>query len=285
MHARVRWNKACCAAALLAALAIARAQTPAQTVWIPMQETGVLGQRTIQLEATLYKPDGAGPFPVLVFNHGSSGGPIPADYTENPRGLASYLNARGISLLVPMRRGRGKSEGSNAEEPSPCTVEGARAGIDYASAALDASFAYLRQQSWAAMDKVLLAGHSRGGILSVVYAAEHPGVAVGVVNFSGGWKSDNCGPADVNLALFEAAAIRTKVPHLFLYAQGDGFYADASMQKYADTFRAAGGQVEFRLFKLENMNGHQLFHRARRVWEKDLDAFIEHTGLPPPPQH
>lgn len=243
-----------------------------------MQDSGAFGQRDIKLEATLYKPSGAGPFPTVVFSHGSSGGPIPADYTEKAAGFGAYLGTKGVALVVPMRRGRGQSEGRNAEEPSPCTAEAARQGLDYASAALDATFDYLRKQPWVALDKVILAGHSRGGILSVVYAAEHPAVSIGVVNFSGGWKNDNCGPVDVNLALFEAAAKRSKVPSLFLYAQGDGFYSDASMQKYAQVFRAAGGDVDFKFFQIEKVNGHLLFHRARPVWEGALGTFVERVG-------
>lgn len=181
------------------------AQSPGKTVWVTMKETGWLSERVIRLETTLYKPDGAGPFPVMIFNHGSSGGPIPASYTEKARALGVYATSRGMALVVPMRRGRGQSEGENKEEPSACTVESAKQGLQYASGALDAIYAYLRQQNWASMDKVILAGHSRGGILASVYAAQHSGSANGVLNFSGGWKNDNCGPVDVNAALFSEA--------------------------------------------------------------------------------
>ena len=63
--------------------------------------------------ATLYKPQGDGPFAVIIFNHGSTGpGVIPADRTENPSGYGAYLLKKDIALLIPMRRGRGKSEGT-----------------------------------------------------------------------------------------------------------------------------------------------------------------------------
>ncbi len=276
MHFRFCLRVACILCLLVSRLSFA--QGMAETIWIPMQDAGLFAKREIQLEATLYKPAGDGPFPIVIFNHGSSGGPIPAGYTEKAAGLASVLTVRGISLLVPMRRGRGKSEGGNGEEPSPCTVEGARQGVEYASAALDATFDYLRKQSWVALDKVVLAGHSRGGILSVIYAAEHPGVSMGVINFSGGWKDDACGPTDINIALLEAAARRPRFPSLFLYAQGDGFYSDASMHRYAQVFRAADGDVDFKWFQLGNTNGHLLFQRARSVWERDVSAFLARIG-------
>jgi hypothetical protein len=89
-----------------------------ELVWIPMQDQGVFGPHQIRLEASLYRPGGPGPHPVVVFNHGSSGGPIPAVYTDTAPVLAGFLNARGVALLARMRGGRGNSQGSNKEEPS-----------------------------------------------------------------------------------------------------------------------------------------------------------------------
>jgi len=255
------------------------AQTVSETVWIPMRDDGFFGPKEIKLEATLHKPSGPGPFPVIVFNHGSSGGPIPANYTETAKAFGAFLNAKGISLLIPMRRGRGKSEGSNKEEPSPCTVEAAKQGIRYASVALDAVFDYVRRQPWASTGNIVLAGHSRGGILSTIYAAEHPTLAKGVINFAGGWKNDNCGATDINLVLFEEAARKSKVPNLFIYGRGDGFYSDASAERYEAAFKANGGDVQFKLYALDRINGHAIFHKAQPVWEKDVDAFISKLGV------
>ncbi|HEX9173813.1 MAG TPA: alpha/beta fold hydrolase [Telluria sp.] len=255
------------------------AQAVREIAWIPMNDQGAFGPREIRLEASLYRPAGPGPHPVVVFNHGASGGPIPDMYTETAQVLAGFLNARGIALLAPMRRGRGNSQGVNKEEPSPCTVEGAQRGISYATGAVDAAFAWLRTQSWADMNKVVLAGHSRGGLLGLAYAAQYPRLVRGVVNFSGGWKNDTCGEADINLALFDAAGQKAQVPALFLYARGDGFYADASMQKYAQVFNAAGGSADFRLYEMKEANGHLLFKRGLPLWERDLGKFLEELGV------
>jgi pimeloyl-ACP methyl ester carboxylesterase len=252
-----------------------------ELAWIPMLDQGVFGPRQIRLEASLYRPPGPGPYPVVVFNHGSSGGPIPAVYTETAQVLAGFLNARGIALLAPMRRGRGSSQGSNKEEPSPCTVEGARSGMAYAAGAVDAAFEFLRAQPWADMSRVVLAGHSRGGLLGLAYAAQYPDRVRGVINFSGGWKNDTCGETDINLALFDSAGKNMQVPALFLYARGDGFYVDASMAKYAQVFNAAGGRADFRLYSLKDANGHLLFKRGLPLWEGDVDNFLTTTGVLP----
>lgn len=261
---------------LTALLLMPPALWAADTVRIPMK---LQDGSAITLEATLHKADAAGATPVVVFSHGSSGGPVPADYTEKAGGLAKFLNERGISLLVPMRPGRGKSEGPNREEPSACTVDAATAGIANGEAALDAAMAYLRTQSWADMSKVVLAGHSRGGLLSLAYAGDRPGSVIGAINFNGGWKQDSCATPDINVALFEAAARKTKVPALFLYGHGDGFYSDASIQRYADAASGAGVKVGFHFYTLKDINGHLLFRKAQNLWEADVERYLRELAI------
>jgi dienelactone hydrolase len=259
------------------------AQNKGETVWIPMQEKGTSTPKEIKLEATLYKPTGDGPFPVVVFSHGSTGpGAIPATQTENPIGFGWYLNQKGIALLIPMRRGRGKSEG-NYTEPYECSLQQSRYGIAYASESLDATFNFMRSQPWADMSKVVLAGQSRGGMLSVVYAAQKPSIVTGVINFVGGWMGDGCtkrAGIDINTTLFREAGAKSRAPNLFLYALGDSYYFDASLEKYPAEFNAAGGDVESKLFTVDpGANGHTLFYRFFKLWIPDVDAFLQRVGV------
>ncbi|MDR7296387.1 dienelactone hydrolase [Pelomonas aquatica] len=264
--------------ATLATLCATASAQQAETVWIPMSADA--GAPAVKLEATLYRTPNAGPVPVVMFHHGSSGGPIPANYTERAQGLAKFLNARGVALIVPMRAGRGQSEGVDNEQPSACTVAATQAGMRNASAAVDATLQWLRAQPWPDMSRVVMAGHSRGGLLSVAYAAAHPDAVRGSINFSGGWKDDRCGDVDVNAVAFEAAGkAPQRVPSLFLYARGDGFYADASMEKYGRVFEGAGGDVTFRMYAFDDVNGHLLFRRKQALWEADVAAFLARIGL------
>ena len=179
-------------AALLASLCIVAAPfagavdsaAPTSTVRIPL--TTVAGQDPLTLEATLHKPAGNGPFPVVLYSHGAAGDPRLYKVTVKVQDFADALASRGVAVLAVMRVGRGASDGVYEEEPSACTVDAARAGIASASRSVDASIAWLRTQTWVKTDQIVLAGHSRGGILSTVYAAEHPGLVKGVINFSGG---------------------------------------------------------------------------------------------------
>lgn len=256
----------------------ALAEYPGETVWIPMAADGDSGDKEIRLEATLYLPAGDEPFPVVVYSHGSTaGGAIPRTQTEKPWGFAEYLNRRGIAMLAPMRRGRGQSGGAY-KEGYACTREAVEEGIDYAAASLDATFAYLKQQDWADPDRIVLAGHSRGGLLSTAYAADHPDGVLGVINFSGGWVAENCRARtgrDLNVPLFAGAGAQANVPALFLYASPDPFYADESIESYPEAFEEAGGEVEFQFFQLaEDTDGHLMFFRNWTLWMPHTDRFF-----------
>src|SRR5690606_9512291 len=68
----------------------------------------------IALELVVYRPVGEGPFPTVMFNHGSTGlGNDPAEFvkTWHSPTLAAFFNAQGWLVVFPQRRGRGKSGG------------------------------------------------------------------------------------------------------------------------------------------------------------------------------
>ena len=60
------------------------------------------------LAGYLYKPAGRGPFPAVVWNHGSEQSPAVAKQFGT---LADILNAAGYVLFAPVRRGHGESQG------------------------------------------------------------------------------------------------------------------------------------------------------------------------------
>jgi len=119
------------------------------TVRLPMMEPGPGGKR-ITLEATLYRPAGDGPHPVLVFNHGSTGGgAVATSTTMRSARQAQFFVERGFAVLAPMRRGRGASEGVPAEHEGTCDPEVLGNGMARAIEDVDAAMAYVRAQTWA----------------------------------------------------------------------------------------------------------------------------------------
>jgi pimeloyl-ACP methyl ester carboxylesterase len=252
-------------------------------------ETGLVEDgKPVRLETVIFKPNGAGPFPLAVINHGSTGrGRDPAleKQTWFAADLAEFLNERGWMVAFPQRRGRGKSDGlydegfsENRKLGYACDAELSLRGADRALDDVDAAIAALRLRPDVAPLPVLIGGQSRGGVLAVAYAGLHPAQIFGVINFVGGWLGESCGSASaVNQALFERGAHYGR-PTIWLYGQGDTFYSIAhSRNNFAD-FEKSGGQGTFFEFSAVPNPGHFVF-RDPELWSgpigKYLDALAE----------
>ena len=107
-----------------------------QAMRIPVVDSGPLGTKQITLEATVYRPDGDGAWPVVIFNHGSTGGnPAVIKVTQKAARQARFFTRHGLAVVAPMRRGRGASDGDYGEtygcDPALLTSGLARAVEDY----------------------------------------------------------------------------------------------------------------------------------------------------------
>ena len=204
--------------ALAALVAGERYRVEPEQIFIPVK-TGAGTE--VRLEATLYRPDRSGRFPLVVFNHGSTGGgAFPATRTQTYRAEAHYFVRRGFAVVVPMRKGRGASEGSY-DERYGCGPGVVEAGVSSALGDLDGVLDHLLRQPYVDADRVVMAGQSRGGYLSVVYAARgrHRDRLRAVVNFAGGWSGQICG--DRNSPGYADAGARSRLPMLWLYGESD----------------------------------------------------------------
>jgi dienelactone hydrolase len=238
------------------------------------------GTQTWHLEATLYRPQPTGCFPVMVFNHGSTGpGAIPVTLTLKFPIVARYFVEQGFAVLVPMRRRRGQSEGTY-QESYQCGSEAS--GIAAAVEDLDGVFRFLHEQPWADVRRVVIAGVSRGGMLSVVYAGRRPEAVAGVINFVGGWMWERCVP-DANGRFFSDAAREAAIPMLWLYADHDPYYSTTAIKSYRAAFERAGGKGPFYLFPDIGGNGHYLANKPL-FWRPGLGAYLHELGLLTAPQ-
>ncbi len=70
------------------------------------------------LQMRIYKPEGPGKFPTLIFNHGSTGYGTDSTRFKQPvdtPAVAAFFVQRGWAVVMPARRGRGGSEGQYDE--------------------------------------------------------------------------------------------------------------------------------------------------------------------------
>src|SRR5262245_42765706 len=141
----MRFSRALIVAALVAAAAgpVAAAAAVPESVEIPVGET--------RLRAMLFKPEGNGPFPVVVGLHGCGGlvgnaGAVQSRY----RDWGQRLTAAGFAVLYL------DSYGSRGLA-NQCTVSGSSRAIRSARervADANAAKLWLQQQSWAVGDRI-----------------------------------------------------------------------------------------------------------------------------------
>jgi hypothetical protein len=90
-----------------------------QVVKIPVSEKRLSGEKQFNLEATIFKPNGEGPFPLLILSHGSPrGGETERHAMKRARYIhqsREFINM-GFVVALPMRRGYGHSDGNWAED-------------------------------------------------------------------------------------------------------------------------------------------------------------------------
>ena len=244
----------------------------------------------VSLEVIIFKPLNLGPFPTLVFNHGSTGsGANPAYFKRSyiASSLAFFFNERGWLVAFPQRRGRGKSDGIYDEGLEPnrsgysCTSEIALRGFERALQDLEAVVKYLKGRSDINSRRMLMGGQSRGGLLSIVFAGDHPEHFNAVINFVGGWVGQRCSEIEIiNTNTFKRGA-GFRRPTLWLYGENDSCYGLDHSQKNFDAFIAAGGQGSFLTYSVgTSKDGHQLIYKPN-LWREAVDSFIENLKIVP----
>jgi len=142
-------------------------------------------EATKPVPITIYRPAGAGPFPLVVFNHGRAPAEKRArDGRYRPEAVARYLVAKGFVVMVPNRIGYWETYGSFDPEDSACRdIEPMSIAASHqvlATVEFAKTLPYVDATRW------LVAGQSVGGLTSVATVGRAPEGLLGGINFSGG---------------------------------------------------------------------------------------------------
>jgi dienelactone hydrolase len=248
---------------------------------------------SVRLMVLTYKPVGPGPFPTVIFHHGSTGrGDDPTAFNRiyYPRSEAEWFVARGYAVVAPWRRGRGESEGRYDEgfgidrsRGYSCEQPMSVAGADRALRDIDAVTPVLLAQPFVDRTRVVVAGISRGGLLSVAWSGRQPSVPRAVINFVGGWMGVGCSNANaINRGLLNRG-IAWGQPSLWLYGDQDPFYPLSHARANFEAFKAAGGKGSFHEFPPPaSGNGHFIGVQPS-LWSSTVEAYLAERGLPAKP--
>ena len=261
-------------ACLFSTGAFAAAPLPETVVTVP-KGTGLFA---IELETTIFRPDGAGPFPIVLINHGKAPGDPRYQRRYRPVAAVRYFLARGYAVVVPMRQGFSKSTGSYIG--GGCNIEGnGREQANDVVAALD----YATAQPWADKSRILVVGQSHGGLTTLAFGTlGYPGVK-GLVDFAGGLRLEQC--AGWKQGLIAAAAAygaQTSLPSLWFYGDNDSYFEPFVWKGMHDRYVAAGGKARLVAYGTFGSDSHRLFidPAGGPIWRPEMTAFLKQIGLP-----
>ncbi|WP_083383915.1 MULTISPECIES: dienelactone hydrolase family protein [Cupriavidus] len=272
---------ACAVLGWAAAGGVARAQPPRieeDVVKVPKPA----GPFIIELEATIFKPAGDGPFPLVVINHGKTHGRPAFQARARYAAQSAEFVKRGYVVILPMRQGFAKSGGPYIG--GGCNV--ARNGLAQAEDVI-ATLDYMRTRPYVDMSRIVVIGQSHGGLTTMAFGTlSYPGVR-GVINFSGGLRDDACPGWQADLVeAFAGYGRLARYPSLWFYGDNDSFWPAPLPARMFHAYRAEaeGAGADARLVDYGNFDGdaHRLFgsRAGMAVWLPEVARFFRELGLP-----
>jgi len=254
-------------------------------------ETVEVRNGSVTLHALLWRPQGRGPFPAILLNHGSGRtreelerlGP----YEKQADLLGPVFTRHGYVFLYLFRRGVGLSadQGSNAvdlmnKESAAHGPEGRNAlqmklleNGDMTDAL--AGLAFLRSLAEVDTRKVAVIGQSFGGSLTLLLAEREPKLRAVVIFSAAGYSWDRS--PELRERLYTAVS-RIQAPIFFIhatndYSLGSGKDLDARLARLGKLHRLKiyppiGKTVE---------DGHGFLYLGVSSWEPDVFAFLEES--------
>jgi dienelactone hydrolase len=234
------------------------------------------------LKGTVFKPKGAGPFPAIVWNHGSNKNPGP-----QPE-LAAFYTSHGFVLFTPIRHGHGSMPGEYIVDINErLTAEHKDNEMlawklmvplhEVYNADVAAATDWLKSQKYVDKNRIIITGVSYGGIQTLVSAEKIPGVR-GFVSFAPAamsWKMT------VLRDRMLQAIKNAKAPIFLLQAAND--YSTGPVEVLGKAIEKKGPPNRAKLYPAFGpMDNHAMGHASfatwnigTEIWGPDVLAFID----------
>lgn len=232
------------------------------------------------LRGFIYKPPGPGPFPAVLYNHGSEH--IPGWFPT----LGKFWTEHGFVFFVPHRRGHGKSSGEwivdlqqkfREQEKNPEVARKHDIELhERANADVMSAVAWLGRQPYVKPDAIVVSGISYGGIQTVL-ASEKESPVKAFVPFSPAAMSWAGNPL-LRQRLLEALK-KAKAPVFLLQAKND--YNLGPTELLGGELKRKGEPNLGKLYPAfgnpdDPRDGHGGFAvRGSAIWGDDVLAFVK----------
>jgi carboxymethylenebutenolidase len=234
----------------------------------------------VTLRGVVYKPKGAGPFPAVLYNHGSA----PGMYSNQAIEALGPLFARhGWVFFAPYRRGQGLSAAAGPYIGDEIAASLKKGGFPAGAATMVrlletdhlndqmAALAWLQKQDFVQPHRIATAGNSFGGI-EVVLGAER-GSYCAAIDGSGGAESWALAPVLQDRMV--RAVQNARAPIFFFQAEND--YDLSPSRTLSAAMKDAGKAAEVKIYPpygTSAKDGHSFAYLGSSVWGDDVFRFL-----------
>lgn len=233
---------------------------------------------SVSLQVTIFQPEGPGPFPIAVINHGKDPGDSHHQPRYRPVAAAREFLKRGYAVVVPMLRGFAGSSGALVDHG--CNT---RANGDAQTDDLEAVVKWLATQSWADTRQMIMTGQSFGGLVAIAYSQyADPGFKL-FVNFAGGLKySRDCKWETMLLDAFQSYGKISHIPSLWFYGENDSYFPPQPVAAAFQAFEISGGNGEMVAYGPFGSDAHGMFADVDGIdiWLDRVLVKMKQQGLP-----
>jgi carboxymethylenebutenolidase len=235
------------------------------------------------LHGCVWTPDGPGPYPVMIFNHGSEKNPVPC----GPPDLAYFYLKTGFAFFTFQRHGHGASPGEyivdlqrraySAHLSSQSTAQSEAVSLqELYNKDVESAVAWLKEQKWADAQRIAMTGISFGGIQTLLTAEKGLKIRA-FLAFAPAAQSWNPLLAE----RLKRAVRQARAPIFIIQAQND--YAVEPSKVLGPELEKKGSPNHAKIypsFGTTTQDGHWRFGSRRdgiAVWSPDVSAFLEVT--------
>ncbi len=226
------------------------------------------------LHGFVHRPEGSGPFPAVLYNHGSDKLP------GSKPGLGKLFTSRGYVLFVPHRRGHGRSPGvyiGDLLDRERDSIHRSRKLVELQEEQVEdvaAALSYLKGLSYIDPDRIAVAGCSFGGIQTVLMAERTLGLRA-AIDFAGAAQTWRSSP-QLRERMLRAVRGAT-VPLLLIQAEND--YDLSPSRALAKELEQAGKPHKLLIYPpygTSTQEGHGGFcTRGGDIWGPEVFSFLD----------
>ena len=236
-----------------------------------------------QLHGCFWTPEGPGPYPVMIYNHGSEPNPAPC----GPPDLADFYHKKGFAFFTFQRHGHGASAGeyildlqrqafmTHASNRNAALQEVVGLQELY-NKDVEAAVAWLKEQKWADTNRIAMMGISFGGIQTILSAEKGLGIKA-FLPYAPAAQSWNPVLAD----RLKRAVRQARPPIFIIQAQND--YSLEPAKVLGQELEKKGSPNHAKIypsFGNTTQDGHGGFGSRRdgiAIWAPDVESFLNVT--------